>query len=124
MIGLVGVAPRQRGMQIKNKSIGTTYKSTRNRKVLPRRKTNTRLWIILMIFLFAETLLYVWCRVQCFNTGIAIDHEMHTRQALVKQRNMLDVELARLRSPERVEAIARTRLGLVMPDAHQRVMLP
>jgi hypothetical protein len=34
-----------------------------------------------------------------------------------------EIELARLKSPERIETIARTRLGLVMPDAQQTVIL-
>ena len=49
---------------------------------------------------------------------------MRRRQALTKERNTLDIEMARLKSPERIETIARTRLGLVMPDAQQTVTLP
>lgn len=124
MIGLVDVAPRQRGMQVREKRLGSKYRSTVNRKVLPRRKTNAGLWITLMVFLFAETLLYAWCRVQCYTTSVDIDKAQRTYSKLIKQRESFDVELARLRSPERIEAIARTRLGLVMPDSHQRVMLP
>jgi cell division protein FtsL len=119
MIGLVSAAPHQRGLQSEKRRGGAT-----NRKVQPPRKTNTALWIMLMAFLFAETLLYAWCRVQCVNAGYAIDREMRRQEALLEQRNTLNIELARLKSPERIEAIARTRLGLVMPDSHQRVMLP
>lgn len=124
MIGLVGVTPNQHRTQVKSKSAGATRRSAGNRKVKPRRKTNAGLWIVVMVLLFAETLLYVWCRMQCFNTGIAIDEAQRTQEALSNQRKTLNIELARLRSPERIEAIARTRLGLVMPDSHQRVMLP
>jgi cell division protein FtsL len=119
MIGLVSGAPHHRG-QPRQQPVG----GARNRKVRPPRKTNTGLWIVLMAFLFVEALLYAWCRVQCVNTGYGIDGEMRRRQALFKQRSTLNIELARLKSPERIEAIARTRLGLVMPDSHQRVMLP
>lgn len=125
MIGLVSVTFRQQGASRQQDRQGETRPvGARNRKARPPRKINTGLWIALMIFLFAEALLYAWCRVQCVNAGYGIDREMSRRQTLLKQRNTLNIELARLKSPERIEAIARTRLGLVMPDSQQRVMLP
>lgn len=98
--------------------------STRNRKVRPPRTTKTGLWIVLMALFFAESLLYAWCRVQCVNAGYGIDRGTRRHQALLKERNTLKIELARLKSPERIETIARTRLGLVFPDSHQTVTLP
>jgi cell division protein FtsL len=84
----------------------------------------TGLWIVLMVLFFAEALFYAWCRVQCVNTGYGIDRENRRHQALLKERNSLRIELARLNSPGRIETIARTRLGLVVPDAQQTVTLP
>jgi len=84
----------------------------------------TGLWIVLMVLFFVEALFYAWCRVQCVNAGYGIDRENGRHQALLKERNTLRIELARLKSPERIETIARTRLGLVMPDVQQKVMLP
>ena len=98
--------------------------NTRNRRLRPPRKTMTGLWIVLMVLFFVEALFYAWCRVQCVNAGYGIDRETRRRQALLKERNTLNIELARLKSPERIETIARTRLGLVMPDVQQKVMLP
>lgn len=119
MIGLVSATPQQWGRPSDKPALGA-----KNRKVQPPRRFHTGLWIVLMIFLFAEALLYAWCRVQCVNVGYGIDREVRRQQTLIKQRNTLNIEMARLKSPERIEAIARTRLGLVMPDSHQRVMLP
>ena len=96
----------------------------RNRKVRPPKKNQVGLWIVLMSLLFLETLFYAWCRVQCVNTGYGIDRETRRYQALVKERNTLRIELERLKSPQRIETIARTRLGLVRPDSHQTVTLP
>ncbi|MBR9986505.1 MAG: cell division protein FtsL [Desulfosarcina sp.] len=98
--------------------------SSRNRKLRPPGKTMTGLWIVLMVLFFVEALFYAWCRVQCVNAGYGIDRENRRHQALLKERNTLRIELARLKSPERIETIARTRLGLVMPDVQQKVMLP
>ena len=84
----------------------------------------TGLWIVLMVLFFVEALFYAWCRVQCVNAGYGIDRENNRHQALLKERNTRRIELARLKSPERIETIARTRLGLVMPDVQQTVTLP
>ena len=119
MIGLVSAVPHQRGRQTEKRVMGA-----KNRKVMPPQKKHTGLWIMLMAFLFVEALLYAWCRVQCVNAGYGIDREMRKQAVLLKQRDTLNVEMARLKSPERIEAIARTQLGLVMPDSHQRVLLP
>lgn len=97
---------------------------TKNRRLPPPRKTMTGLWIVLMALFFVEALSYAWCRVQCVNAGYGIDGQTRRHQALIKERNTLKIELARLKSPERIETIARTRLGLVMPDARQTVTLP
>jgi cell division protein FtsL len=98
--------------------------ATRNRRVRPRSKPMTGLWIILMALFFVEALFYAWCRVQCVNAGYGIDRETGRHQALLKERNTLKIELARLNSPARIETIARTRLGLVMSDAQQTVTIP
>ena len=84
----------------------------------------TPLWVAFLILFFAEGLFYAWCRVQCVNAGYGIDRAARRHLALIKERNTMKIELARLKSPERIETIARTRLGLVMPDGQQTVILP
>ena len=98
--------------------------NTRNRKVRPARKTKAGIWLIVMMLFFVQALFYAWCRVQCVNAGYGIDREQRRRQALIKERNTLNIEMARLKSPDRIETIARTRLDLVKPDAQQTVTLP
>ena len=111
--------PMQRG-----KPVGRTSAPAQNRRARPLRKTATGLWIGLMVLFFVEALFYAWCRVQCVNAGYGIDAETQRHQALLKERNTLKIELARLKSPERIETIARSRLGLIMPDSQQTVSLP
>jgi len=98
--------------------------SSGNRRVRPPRRRMTGVWFVLMAFFFAQGLFYVWCRVQCVNAGYGIEREMNRRQELLKERSTLNIELNWLKSPERIETIARNQLGLVMPDAQQTVRLP
>ncbi|GAB6904835.1 conserved hypothetical protein [Desulfosarcina cetonica] len=112
------IAPRSAGRE------SDTLGSARNRKLRPKGKSRAGLWIGLMALLFLESLVYAWCRVQCVNTGFAIDHETSRHQALLRERSTLKIELARLKSPGRIETIARTRLGLISPQAQQTMRRP
>lgn len=117
MAGLPNTVPRRT-------DTGSGQERGRNRRLPPPRKTMTGLWIVVMALFFSEALFYAWCRVQCVNAGYGIDRQTRRHQMLVKERNTLKIELARLKSPERIETIARTQLGLAMPDARQTVILP
>ena len=81
------------------------------------------LWIALMVFLMAELLVYTWCRVQYVQTGYEVTEATKEHERLMELHRKLQVEGARLRSPERVMRIARQR-GLVMPDPKQVVVIP
>lgn len=117
-------APGRIGPQRTLEGSETGQDSTCNRKIRPPRKTMTNLWMVLMALFFVQALFYAWCRVQCVNAGYGIDLENQRHQALLKERNTLKIELARLKSPERIETIARTRLGLIMPGSERTVALP
>lgn len=95
-----------------------------NRKLRPELGRYALIWMVLMAAFFAESLGYVWCRVQCVHTAFVIDKETRRHQELVRTRNLLKVEHAVLKSPERIEAIAREKLELVRPSAEQTVVLP
>jgi cell division protein FtsL len=81
------------------------------------------LWIALMVFLMAELLVYTWCRVRYVRTGYEVTEATKEHERLMELHRKLQVEGARLRSPERVTRIARQR-GLVMPDPKQVVVIP
>ncbi len=115
---------KQTSFRLPHKNRGEMPTSAANRRVRPERKTMTGLWIAFMVVFFFEALFYTWSRVQCVNAEVGIDRQTRHHLRLLKSRNTLRIELARLKSPERIETIARTRLGLVMPDAKQTVTLP
>jgi len=81
------------------------------------------LFIFMTIFL-GELLFFTWCRVQAIGTGYEISEETQRRQDLINFQNNLKVELARLKSPERIAKIAKNQLGLITPTPEQMIIIP
>lgn len=92
-------------------------KSARNLKT-------TALWTALLVIFIAELLFYTWCRVQCTRIGYEITQARTLREKSITLQSNLKIELAALKSPERIARIAREELGLVMPNAKQTIVMP
>lgn len=83
-----------------------------------------RIWLMLMLAFLGELLFYTWCRVQHTQVGYEISEGMrHQRRLFVLQEN-LKIELARLKSLDRIEAIARRELKLTRPKPEQVIVIP
>ncbi len=93
-----------------------------NRKV-PRRRT-TALWIFIMAIFISEMLVYTWSRLQCIQVGYEISAEEERHTELISIQKNLRIELARLKSPERIAIIAKERLGLFPPSPEQIISIP
>ena len=81
------------------------------------------IWVAFMVVFMAQLLVYTWCRVQYVRTGYEITEATEEQQRLMELHRKLQVEEARLRSPERIMRIAGQR-GLVMLDSKQVVVIP
>jgi cell division protein FtsL len=79
--------------------------------------------MVVFVLFMAELLVYSWCRVQYVQTGYELNEARQERRDLLAFRQELEVEEARLRSPERIRRLAQER-GLVVPDSRQIVVLP
>jgi cell division protein FtsL len=80
-------------------------------------------WLVVMFAFIAELLFYTWCRVQYVQVKYEIqEHTTRIRKLSAMQDN-LKIELARLKSPQRISKIAREQLGLVTPSPKQTIIL-
>jgi cell division protein FtsL len=79
---------------------------------------------VALLCLASVALLYVWLRLQVVNLGYALSATTKLQQRLEQEQRELKLELATLTSPERVEAMARQRLGLRPPEKGQVIVLP
>lgn len=80
--------------------------------------------IVVLLVLFGEVMAYTWCRVKFVSTQYQIGAMIGEGQRLMLMQDNLKIELARLRSPERIAKYAREQCGLTMPTAGQFRTLP
>jgi cell division protein FtsL len=85
----------------------------------PGRK-NIGIWIMVMFCFIGELFFYTWCRVQAVKVGYEISQANENRQSLLKRQKNLKIELARLKSPERLNRLAK-QLRLETPTSKQMV---
>ena len=93
----------------------------------PTKKQKSNLlgiWIVLLALFISELLFYTWCRVQCTRLGYEMTKDVEANRKQMVLQNSLVLELARLKSPERISAIARQQLKLEPPSHEQMVVLP
>src|SRR4029077_15156641 len=79
---------------------------------------------LLALCLMGVALLHVWLRLQVVHMGYALSTTSKLQNQLEQESRELKVELATLTSPDRLEAMARKRLGLAPPEKGQVIVLP
>lgn len=95
---------------------GKKTKTGQNRK-------KTVMWFFIMVVFFIELFGNAWCRVQCVRIGYETSKEAQRYQKLVKLHNSLKIEVARLKSPERISGIAKKRLFMIAPSLEQTILI-
>ena len=96
-----------------------------NRKVRrDTRKGPTWAWCLVLFLFIAELLFYTWCRVQCVQVNYDIAEATQDQQRLIALQDNLKIELANLKSPQRIATIAREQLGLITPTSKQMIPIP
>ena len=84
----------------------------------------TGIWIIFMAVFIVELFIYTWCRVNYIDVGYEISKETKKQHELIALQNNLKIELASLKSPERIAKIAKDQLGLKAPTKSQTIVIP
>lgn len=81
-------------------------------------------WVLILTVFIGQLMIHTWSRMQCVRIGYEISREMENHQKLLEIQNRLKIEIARLRSPERISRIARSKLELVTPSPDQKKTYP
>ena len=80
-------------------------------------------WIFIASVLMAVALLYVWSHIHMTELEYQIARELSSAEQIKDERTKLKVELATLKSPRRIETIAREKLQMTYPERAQVIML-
>jgi len=80
--------------------------------------------IFLVACLVSLALAHVWLRLQVVQLGYILSTTSKLQGQLEQVNRELKLELATLTSPDRLEELARSRLGLRAPEQGQVVILP
>jgi cell division protein FtsL len=103
----------------------TPEKTSAGEKTRRRHRQRNNLGVALLGFvLVGVALAHVWLRLQVVQMGYALSTTSKLQNQLEQEQRELKVELATLMSPDRLEAMARRRLGLVPPEKGQVIVLP
>ena len=81
------------------------------------------IWIFIAIVLMIVLLIYVWSHIHMTELEYQIARELSSREQLTEEQAKLKVELATLKSPQRIETIAREKLQMTYPGREQVILI-
>lgn len=84
---------------------------------IPRRRG----FVVLLLSLLVTGLFNVWLSGQCIRTGYRVSAALEEKRTLQKEQEFLRTEILTLKSPGRIDAIARAQLRMV-PAQMDRVI--
>jgi cell division protein FtsL len=79
--------------------------------------------IFITFVLMAVALIYVWTHIYMTELEYQVADELSIKEQLLEEQKRLKLESATLKSPERIETIARNQLQMVYPDGKQVILL-
>ncbi|MHB8173763.1 MAG: cell division protein FtsL [Nitrospirota bacterium] len=83
-----------------------------------------RLGIFSIVFVIAAfSMVYVWQRVQVIKVGYQIEALKKEKAGLLRENKDLQIESSTLTSPDRIESIADTDIGMRVPASGQIVLV-
>jgi cell division protein FtsL len=80
-------------------------------------------WIFIASVLMAVALIYVWSHIHMTELEYQVAQEISSREQLIEEQAKLKVELATLKSPQRIETMAREKLQMTYPGREQVILL-
>lgn len=99
-------------------SLGMITEIRRETPVFPAFPQRRGLMGLALLFL-ALALFTVWMSGQYYRIGYNVSVALEEKQALQKEQALLKTEILTLRSPARIEAIARGQLGMVETETER-----
>lgn len=84
---------------------------------------STKNIIVSLLVIIVIVLFYTWQRMEVLKISYEIDKLRNEKDELINKNKFLQVEVASLKSLDRVEKTSRHELGLVTPDKFEMISL-
>ena len=82
-----------------------------------------RFLMICMVLLTVVSVFHVWSRFKLVDLNLQISESSRLLKEAEQERKRLNLEAASLRTPARIEAIAKNELGMALPTEQQVVLV-
>ena len=92
-------------------------------RAIPWREEFKNYLLVIVTVIFCA-LLFVWSRLEVVQMGYEISRANQSYQSMIKENQRLRVEAASLKSPSRIEKIAKNQMGFVNPKQEQIIFIP
>lgn len=79
--------------------------------------------ITVLALLTLLSLFHVWSRVKVIDLNLQITEGNRVLKELQQEKNMLRLEVASLKNPARIEAVAKGELGMALPTDQQVILV-
>ena len=82
-----------------------------------------RFLMICMVLLTVVSVFHVWSRFKLVDLNVQISETSRLLKEAEQEQKRLNLEVASLRTPARIETIARNELGMALPSEQQVVLV-
>ncbi len=87
------------------------------------RNRRVKFYCMLMGLILFASLTYVWTRVRVVQQGYEVSKLNRETEELLGQKSKLESEIAGLKSPQRLEQVARDHFGMRLPKGDEIVLI-
>lgn len=114
----------ERSMAPAGRPAPATVAAVRARRDRPADRRIVLAIVLGVLMVMGVALLLVWVRLQATHVGYQLSAARHLVHKLEQEQRELELEIATLTSPRRLETLARERLGMGPPAPGQIVSIP
>jgi len=107
----------------KTYAVTLTSQNVRGKKQKTKNMVFTLPVFLCVAMIVVATFFYIWSRLEIVNLGYEISSEQKKRVKLLEENRNLRLQVMSLKSPERIERIAKRKLGLIYPTEEQVVVI-
>lgn len=79
--------------------------------------------MVVMVLITLVSIFHVWSRVKVIDMNLQISEMSRDIKAQEQEQNRLKLEVASLRTPARIQSLARGELGMAVPTEQQVVII-